>query len=85
MRSRGISVPVVPGILPVQNFKQTKAFAARCGASVPDWLAERFDGLDVVLQQSLAPEPASEGKIAVSLWLGRDPRITLAAPAREVA
>jgi methylenetetrahydrofolate reductase (NADH) len=36
----------VPGILAVQNFKQTKAFAARCGASVPDWLAERFDGLD---------------------------------------
>src|SRR5262249_21584468 len=28
------------------NFKQTKAFAARCGASVPDWLAERFEGLD---------------------------------------
>ena len=36
----------VPGILPVQNFKQTKNFAARCGASVPPWLAERFDGLD---------------------------------------
>jgi methylenetetrahydrofolate reductase (NADPH) len=36
----------VPGILPVQNFKQTKSFAARCGASVPDWLAERFNGLD---------------------------------------
>src|SRR6185369_13205657 len=35
-----------PGILPVQNFKQTKSFAARCGASVPEWLAERFDGLD---------------------------------------
>ncbi len=46
VRARGIDVPVVPGILPVQNFKQTKAFAARCGASVPDWLAERFDGLD---------------------------------------
>ena len=46
MRARGIDVPVVPGILPVQNFKQTKSFAARCGASVPDWLAERFDGLD---------------------------------------
>ena len=26
--------------------EQTKSFAARCGASVPDWLAERFDGLD---------------------------------------
>ena len=46
VRARGINVPVVPGILPVQNFKQTKAFAARCGASVPDWLAKRFDGLD---------------------------------------
>ena len=43
-------------------------------------------GLDVLLQKSLAPEPASEGKIAVSLWLGRDPRIALAAPAKlEVA
>jgi methylenetetrahydrofolate reductase (NADPH) len=46
VRARGINVPVVPGILPVQNFKQTKSFAARCGASVPDWLARRFDGLD---------------------------------------
>jgi methylenetetrahydrofolate reductase (NADH) len=46
VRARGIAVPVVPGILPVQNFKQTRNFAARCGASVPDWLAGRFDGLD---------------------------------------
>ena len=46
VRARGISIPVVPGILPVQNFKQMKSFAARTGASVPDWLAERFDGLD---------------------------------------
>jgi methylenetetrahydrofolate reductase (NADPH) len=46
VRARGISIPIVPGILPVQNFKTTKNFAARCGASVPDWLAERFDGLD---------------------------------------
>jgi methylenetetrahydrofolate reductase (NADPH) len=46
VRARGIDVPIVPGILPVQNFKTTKNFAARCGASVPAWLAERFDGLD---------------------------------------
>jgi len=46
VRARGIAIPIVPGILPVQNFKQTRSFAARCGASVPDWLAERFDGLD---------------------------------------
>src|SRR5215510_13090247 len=46
VRARGINVPIVPGILPVQNFKQPKSFAARCGTSVPDWLAGRFDGLD---------------------------------------
>ena len=46
VRARGIDIPIVPGILPVLNFKQTKNFAARAGASVPDWLAARFDGLD---------------------------------------
>jgi methylenetetrahydrofolate reductase (NADH) len=46
VRARGIDVPVVPGILPVQNFKQAKNFAERTGASVPRWLAERFEGLD---------------------------------------
>jgi methylenetetrahydrofolate reductase (NADPH) len=46
VRASGIDIPIVPGILPVQNFKQTRNFAARCGASVPAWLAERFDGLD---------------------------------------
>ncbi len=46
VRACGIDIPIVPGILPVQNFKQTKNFAARTGASVPDWLARRFDGLD---------------------------------------
>ena len=51
--------------------------------TVTQWM--KAAGLDVVLQRSLVPEPASEGKIAVSLWLGRDPRITLAAPALEVA
>ena len=46
VRARGIAIPIVPGILPVQNFKQTRAFAMRCGTSVPGWLAERFAGLD---------------------------------------
>jgi methylenetetrahydrofolate reductase (NADPH) len=46
VRKAGIDIPIVPGILPVQNFKQTRNFAARTGASIPDWLARRFDGLD---------------------------------------
>ncbi len=45
-RDAGITIPIVPGIVPVQNFKQTAGFAARTGASVPDWLAKRFEGLE---------------------------------------
>ncbi|MGH6769048.1 MAG: methylenetetrahydrofolate reductase [NAD(P)H] [Xanthobacteraceae bacterium] len=62
VRTRGISIPIVPGILPVQNFKQTKSFAARCGASVPDWLAERFDGLedDAATRKLIAAAVAAE-------------------------
>jgi methylenetetrahydrofolate reductase (NADPH) len=46
VRSRGIDIPIVPGIVPVQNFKQVKNFAERCGTFIPNWLAERFEGLD---------------------------------------
>jgi methylenetetrahydrofolate reductase (NADPH) len=46
VRARGIHIPIVPGILPVQNFKQAANFARRTGASVPSWLAEKFEGLD---------------------------------------
>jgi methylenetetrahydrofolate reductase (NADPH) len=46
VQARGIDIPIVPGILPVQNFKAATNFATRAGASVPDWLAERFEGLE---------------------------------------
>jgi methylenetetrahydrofolate reductase (NADPH) len=46
VRARGITIPIVPGILPVQNFKTAKSFAERAGASVPEWLGQRFEGLD---------------------------------------
>ena len=42
----GMSIPLVPGILPITRFPQLVRFAARCGASVPEWLRRRFDGLD---------------------------------------
>jgi ubiquinone/menaquinone biosynthesis C-methylase UbiE/DNA-binding transcriptional ArsR family regulator len=52
---------------------------------VAQWMAAA--GLDVRLQKSLPPEPTSDGKIAVSLWLGHDPRLLVAEPpvAQEVA
>lgn len=46
VRRAGIFVPVVPGILPIHNFRQMAAFSARSGTSVPRWLAERFEGLE---------------------------------------
>lgn len=45
-RAAGITAPIVPGIQPIHSFKQISGFAARCGTSIPAWLAERFDGLD---------------------------------------
>jgi methylenetetrahydrofolate reductase (NADPH) len=42
----GITVPIVPGILPVTNFAQVVKFAASCGASIPQHFAHAFDGLD---------------------------------------
>jgi ubiquinone/menaquinone biosynthesis C-methylase UbiE len=50
--------------------------------TVTQWIEAA--GLDFINQQTLAPGP--QAKIAVSIWLGRDPRIVMAAPAaREVA
>ena len=46
VRRAGIYIPIVPGILPVHNIRQVVSFSARCGALVPAWLRERFDGLD---------------------------------------
>jgi methylenetetrahydrofolate reductase (NADPH) len=42
----GIDVPIVPGILPITRFPQILKFAAACGASIPEWLQERFAGLE---------------------------------------
>jgi methylenetetrahydrofolate reductase (NADPH) len=42
----GIHAPIVPGILPVTRFPQVVRFAQRCGASIPDWLRSRFEGLE---------------------------------------
>jgi methylenetetrahydrofolate reductase (NADPH) len=42
----GIHAPIVPGILPITRFPQVLRFAERCGATIPEWLRERFHGLE---------------------------------------
>jgi methylenetetrahydrofolate reductase (NADPH) len=45
-RRAGIAAPLVPGILPITDYGKISAFSARCGTSIPAWLAARFEGLD---------------------------------------
>ncbi len=45
-QTAGITVPIIPGILPVTHFTRVAGFSAKSGASMPAWMAELFDGLD---------------------------------------
>ncbi len=58
----GIESSIVPGILPITRFPQLERFAKMCGASVPQWLSERFEGLedDVETRQLIAANVAIE-------------------------
>lgn len=60
--ARGIDITLVPGILPIGNFQQARAFAEKCGTTVPDWLVDRFAaaGADTDLRRDVAVAVASE-------------------------
>jgi len=42
----GLDIEIVPGILPITNVAQARRFAGQCGAAIPAWLDELFEGLD---------------------------------------
>lgn len=61
----GIDIPLIPGLLPIENWAKTLDFARRCGAQVPVWLSEIFeradrDGHEDLLAMSLCSELASD-------------------------
>jgi methylenetetrahydrofolate reductase (NADPH) len=59
VRRAGITIPIVPGIMPIHRFGAIRDFASRCGASIPTGLAARFDGL--------APESETHGLVAAAV------------------
>lgn len=59
VRRAGIAIPIVPGIMPIHRFPSICTFASRCGATIPEELARRFDGLD--------PERETHGLVAAAV------------------
>lgn len=58
VRAAGIMIPIVPGIMPVSNFKNVQNFAAKVGANIPARLADLFEGLD--------GDPSTQSLVAAS-------------------
>jgi methylenetetrahydrofolate reductase (NADPH) len=61
----GITAPIVPGILPVEDFDRTIRFAENCGATIPDWMYDAFDkaeddGAHDLLAKALATEQCDD-------------------------
>lgn len=61
----GITAPVLPGILPIENWQGAKRFAKACGTTIPGWLEEAFekatrDGREDLLAIAVATELCSD-------------------------
>ena len=61
----GITAPITPGILPIENWQGTRRFAQRCGTSVPKWLNDAFevavrDGRQDLLATAVCTELCSD-------------------------
>jgi methylenetetrahydrofolate reductase (NADPH) len=52
--AQGVSVPLVPGLMPSTNFGGVLRMATRCGAKIPEWLAQLYAGLDDDLESRKA-------------------------------
>jgi methylenetetrahydrofolate reductase (NADPH) len=59
VRRAGIGIPIVPGIMPIHRFASICTFAGRCGTTIPESLARRFEGLD--------PDQETHGLVAAAV------------------
>ena len=62
VRGRGIEIPIVPGVFPIHSFASVASFAARCGATIPGPVADRFAGYedDPLATHEIAADHAAE-------------------------
>ncbi|WP_127115108.1 methylenetetrahydrofolate reductase [NAD(P)H] [Shimia sediminis] len=81
----GIDAPIIPGILPIENWKGTRSFAKRCGTDVPAWLDDAFakaerdgrqDLLATVLCTELCTELMEEGVNSLHFYTLNRPELT---------
>ncbi|MDF1853911.1 methylenetetrahydrofolate reductase [NAD(P)H] [Pseudooceanicola sp.] len=81
----GITAPIVPGILPIENWKGVRRFAERCGTAVPVWLDEAFDkairdGREDLLATALCSEMCTtlidEGVDSLHFYTMNKPELT---------
>lgn len=68
VRARGITVPILPGLIPIHNFAQVHRFATSCGATIPAAVAKRFEGLedDVETTHLMAATVAAEQALGLA-------------------
>jgi len=55
----GVTIPIIPGIMPITNFEQIVRFSAMCGATIPGWLHEEMD--------SIQGDPDAVKKLGIAL------------------
>ena len=81
----GIDAPIIPGILPIENWKGTRNFAKRCGTEIPNWLEEAFakaerdgreDLLATVLCTELCTDLIEEGVDSLHFYTLNRPELT---------
>jgi methylenetetrahydrofolate reductase (NADPH) len=87
VRAAGITIPIVPGIVPVLDFARTASFAAKAGASIPASFAKRFEGLetDEKTRQLVATTVAADLVYAICHMLGIRPEAGVSTEAHVAA